>query len=119
MRYARVTDGQAAEIWEAPDGVTPDDAFVKEVAADFGPCPEVGREGWSSNGSSFAPPVESPPLSAPVLGSLTRAPAKVQLHRAGILNAVKTALSSDPELEIPSDEATTWGPAGPKRDRTR
>jgi hypothetical protein len=43
-----------------------------------------------------------------VPASVSRAQAKIALHRAGLLDMVKTAVSGDPELEIWFTDATTW-----------
>ena len=43
-----------------------------------------------------------------VPSSVSRAQAKIALHRAGLLDMVKTAVAADPEVQIWFDDALVW-----------
>jgi hypothetical protein len=46
--------------------------------------------------------------------SITRAQAKIQLHRAGLLDQVRAMVAADPELQLWFDEALQWDRASPR-----
>lgn len=68
-------------------------------------CPNNTIAGQHTfNGTAFV----ALPAAPTVPQSVSRTQAKIALHRAGILDAVKTAVSADPELEIWFTDATSW-----------
>lgn len=79
--------GRAPTAWPRDDAGAQTDAALQEVLAPYGIS------------------VTSAPA---VPQSVTRAQAKIAMHRAGILEAVKTAVAGDPEMQIWFDDAITW-----------
>ncbi|NMM75555.1 hypothetical protein B2J88_11960 [Rhodococcus sp. SRB_17] len=63
MKYARIVENVAAEVWT--DGgldITPADVFVPEIAVHFTPCPDEVRAGWAHVGGQWtAPDAPEPP----------------------------------------------------------
>ena len=57
IRYARVVDGVAVEIWDATDFAPhPSVVFVAELADQFIKCPSDVVAGSQYNGAAWAPP---------------------------------------------------------------
>ncbi|AWN43177.1 hypothetical protein [Methylobacterium durans] len=79
--------GRLPTIWPRDDDGKQTDAALAEVLALYG-------LGMSSGAS--------------VPQSVTRAQAKIALHRTGLLDMVKTAVEADPEVQIWFDDASTW-----------
>jgi hypothetical protein len=68
-------------------------------------CPDGTLAGQHTfNGSGF----DAADTTPGVPQSVSRAQAKIALHRAGLLDLVKTAVAADPEVQIWFDDATTW-----------
>ena len=104
-RYARIEDGKVAEIVTLEDGFAIEECFPPELH--FVEVEDDAEVGWSFDGGAFgAPePVHTEPA---VPTSVTKAQAKIALHRAGILDAVKTAVAGDAEMQIWFEDAAVW-----------
>lgn len=64
MRYARLLNTAVCEIWDAPEGMTPSEAFHPSIAETFVPCPDGVEIGFVFDGSDFAPVSPEEPSQA-------------------------------------------------------
>lgn len=72
------------------------------------PRDEAGQESDAELAAVLAPYGMALPGAVVVPQSVSRAQAKIALHRAGLLDMVKTAVAADAELQIWFDDAVTW-----------
>lgn len=62
MKYARIVELTAVEVFTPPEGFTLDECFTAELVAQFVPCPDEVQGGWilQDDGTFIAPePVPS------------------------------------------------------------
>ena len=104
--------GVAVERIFVPDGLTladmlhPDLAAACHVqaAAQIGDTWDPDTENWKA----------APPLQAPPVPDISRAQARIQLHRAGLLQAAEDAVrAAGGEVAIWYADAATWQRANP------
>lgn len=63
--YARIANGRVVEIIPGIEGVAIGERFVREIVEALVACPEGVGEGWTYDGSEFAPPEPSGPVAGP------------------------------------------------------
>ena len=87
-----------------------DDAFMAWREAGASPT-KIPSEDELAEVLAAQHPAGSPKPVVPQ--SVSRAQAKIALHRAGLLDAVKTVVSLDPEMQIWFDDAVSWERTNP------
>ncbi|GBU19354.1 MULTISPECIES: hypothetical protein [Methylobacterium] len=109
----RIQDGTAVEVVEMPSGVAPEALYTPEFRATL--VPKGGAEvGYVlDDKGKLIPPPEPEAGPAPVV-DVTRAQAKIALHRAGYLDQVKVLVEEEGgEVAIWFAEANMWQRANP------
>jgi len=61
MKYARIVDSIVVETFTPPEGFTIEECFTAELVAQFRPCPEELKSGWTlEKDGTFTPPPPAP-----------------------------------------------------------
>lgn len=112
QHYAHVVDGVARERIDVPDDLTIGvDIFTEEFASALVACDAVVAAGDLWDGQSWKP---APAPPAPPVPDVSRAQARLQLHRAGLLKGVEAAIAAaGGEVAIWYADAATWRRANP------
>jgi hypothetical protein len=113
--FARVEVGVVAEVIIPPDGVTIEEMFHPDLAAQIMPCPGGVAQGWLFDGEEFTQPE---PLVAPIDLLAYAADRRWQIETGGI-TAAGLAIATDDRsklmlagarIKAQADESftTTW-----------
>jgi hypothetical protein len=68
---------------------------------------------WLKAGNKIAP-YEPPPAPPPPPPSITKVQGMIQLHRSGLTESFKAAVSKSPELQIWFEHSPTWDESHPR-----
>ncbi|MCX4195285.1 DUF4376 domain-containing protein [Methylobacterium organophilum] len=96
--YLRVQDGLAVEMWTAPDGLTPVDCFMADLAETFHPAGDA-KVGWAWNGESFTAPLT--PAMTPAALVAYAADRRFAVETGGVdINGLRIATDRDSQSMV-------------------
>jgi hypothetical protein len=105
MKYARIVDSIAVEVFTPPEGFTFEKCFTAELVAQFVPCSEEVEAGWiEQENGSFNPPVPTPPVPVP---EPTLAPDYIAFWDALMVSTVYAAIREQSFVSLPMNTLAT------------
>jgi hypothetical protein len=87
--------------------------FVPAVSLKEGGYIPDALNSWIKAGNKVAP-YEPPPAPPPPPVTITKVQGMIQLHRSGLTEAFKAAVSKSPELQIWFEHSPTWNESHPR-----
>ena len=105
MKYARIVDSIAVEVFTPPEGFTLAECFTAELVAQFAPCSEEVEAGWiEQENGSFNPPAPTPPAPAP---EPTLAPNYIAFWDALMVSSVYASIREQSFVSLPMNTLAT------------
>jgi hypothetical protein len=86
---------------------------VSVVSLDIGGYIPDAVNSWLKAGNKIAP-YEPPPAPPPAPVTITKVQGMIQLHRSGLTESFKAAVSKSPELQIWFEHSPTWDESHPR-----
>lgn len=105
MKYARIIDSTAVEVFTPPEGFTLAECFTAELVAQFVPCSDEVESGWiEQENGSFNPPVPTPPVPVP---DPVIAPDYITFWDALMVSTVYAAIREQSFVSLPMNTLAT------------